>query len=373
LTPGNLSSAERLAAAVALEETGRAVLGHSIDSFAARYAGISQEAWWFDHAAADAALVMTFEELGPWDTCLAFAPGHPLAFALTAPMRVQLPGRDLPPDSPMQFDESEFMTPDDYDLIVEKGYPEFLENFLPRVGIEPSEVPSARAEIVRHAQNDAAAWRERGVHLLCATKLRLPFDWFSYARSLTGFMIDMFERPKRLIAAMDATLPVMLDDTLRRLEGSESRGVFLPMARGSATFISPAQFERFCMPGLLLAVERLVEAGYVPILHCDADWTPRLERLLDLPPRSCILQLDEQTDIRKAKQILGDHMCLYGNVSPQLLTLGEPDEVKRHCEGLIEDVGAGGGFILGPACTMPTDAKPENVRAMTQAVHGKGS
>jgi uroporphyrinogen-III decarboxylase len=65
-------------------------------------------------------------------------------------------------------------------------------------------------------------------------------------------------------------------------------------------------------------------------------------------------------------------MCIYGNVSPQMLTLGDPAEVKSHCEELIEDVGAGGGFIIGPACTMPTDAKPENVRAMTEAVLGKG-
>jgi len=372
MSSSGISSAERVAAAIALEDTGRAVLGHSIDSFAARYAGISQEAWWFDHAAADAALVKTYEEIGPWDTCLAFAPGHPFAFALTAPMRVRLPGRDLPPDTPMQFDESEFMTADDYATIVEKGFHEFLAGFLPRVGIEPADVPGARAEIVRHAQEDAAAWRERDVHLLCATKLRLPFDWFSYARSLTGFMIDMFEQPERLIAAMDATLPDMLADTLQRLGSSESRGVFLPMARGSATFVSPAQFERFCMPGLLRAVEALVAEGYVPVLHCDADWTPRLERLRALPPKACILQLDEQTDILRAKEILGDHMCLCGNVSPQLLTLGEPAEVKSHCTQLIEKVGAGGGFILGPACTVPTDAKPENVRAMTEAVLGKG-
>ncbi len=367
-----LTAEERVAAAVALEETDRAVLGQSIDSFAARYAGISQEAWWFDHAAADSALIKTYDDLGPWDTCLSFGPGHPLAFALTAPMRVRLPGRDLSPDTPMQFEESEFMTVDDYDTIVERGFREFLEGFLPRVGIAPSDVPAARAEISRHEDNDLIAWQKRGVHLLCATKLRLPFDWFSYARSLNGFMIDMFQEPERLIAAMDATLPVMLEDTLRRLEGAKTRGVFLPMARGSATFVSPSLFERFCLPWLVQAVETLVDVDCIPVLHCDADWTPRLERFRSFPARACILQLDEQTDIREAKKILGDHMCLCGNVSPELLTLGDSEEVRRHCEELIRDVGAGGGFILGPACTVPTDANPDNVRAMTEAVLGKG-
>lgn len=372
MSQSGMSAAERIAAAVALEETDRPVLGHSIDSFAARYAGISQEAWWFDHAAASAALVKVYDDLGPWDTCVSFAPGHPLVFALSAPMRIKLPGRDLPPDTPMQFEELEFMTVADYDFVVERGFREFLDEFLPRVGIDPADVPHARSEIAHYAEEDVVAWRERGVHLLCATKLRLPFDWFSCARSLTGFMVDIFRDPERLIAAMDATLPVMLEDTLRRLEGSETRGVFLPMARGAATFISPAQFERFCLPWLLRTVEALVEAGYLPVLHCDADWTPRLEQLRACPQRACILQLDEQTDIREAKRILGDHMCLYGNVPAALLSLGESEEVRQYCERLIQDVAAGGGFILGPACTMPTDAKPENVRAMTEAVLGKG-
>jgi hypothetical protein len=366
---GNRPSAEaRIHAAIALEETDRAALGHSIDSFAARYAGITQQAWWFDHEAADKALRKTFEELGPWDTCVSFAPGHPLVFALSAPMRVRLPGRDLPPDTPMQFEEQAFMTADDYDRIVERGFDAFLDGFLPRVGIDPAEVPAAREAVARHAAEDTATWKMRGVHALCSTKLRLPFDWFSYARSLNPFMIDLFRKPEPLIAAMDATLPTMLDATLRLLDGSPRAGVFLPMARGAATFISPPQFERFCLPWLLHAVEALVEAGHVPVLHCDADWTPRLEQLRACPPKACILQLDEQTDIRQAKAILGDHMCLYGNVPPALLALGSPAEVQEHCEALIRDVGAGGGFILGPACTMPTDAKPENVRAMTDAV-----
>jgi len=142
------------------------------------------------------------------------------------------------------------------------------------------------------------------------------------------------------------------------------------MARGAATFISPSQFKRFCLPWLIQTVEALVGAGYIPVLHCDADWTPRLELLRACPPKACILQLDEKTDIREAKRVLGDHMCLYGNVSPSLLSLGDPAEVFELCRGLVENIGRDGGFILGPACTMPTDAKPENVQAMTRAVLG---
>jgi hypothetical protein len=364
----SLTARERIEAAVTLEETDRVALGHSIDSFAARYAGISQEAWWFDHDRASAALVKTFQDLGPWDTNVSFAPGHPLAFALTAPMRVKLPGRDLAPDEPMQFEELELMKPEDYDLIAERGWAAFLEEFFPRLGISPEVVPEAQATIAKYSVQDSQLWREMGVYMLCGTKLRLPYDWFSYARSLTGFMLDLFKRPGKLIAAMDATLPAMLEATKVKMKGVESNGVFIPMARGSTTFISPKQFERFCLPWIQQAVDALVADGYVPVLHCDADWTPLLHYFWELPARACILQLDEKTDIFKAKEILGDHMCLYGNVAPAMLSLGQPEEVHEHCSHLVEVVGEGGGFILGPACTMPMDANPENVRAMTRAV-----
>jgi len=363
-----LTSEERIKAAVALEETDRVPLGHSIDSFAAQYAGITQEDWWFDHEKANAALVKTFDDLGPWDTTVLFAPGHPLVFALSAPMRVRLPGRDLPPDAPMQFAEMELMTPEDYDSIIAHGYDSFLEGFFPRLGIDPGIIPEARAAIAKHSAADTTVWRQMGVYPLCSTKLRLPFDWFAYARSLSSFMLDLFKRPNQLIEAMDVALESMLSNLRSKLRTMDSKGVFVPMARGSTTFISPRQFERFCLPWLKRAVDALVADGCLPVLHCDANWTPLLPFLRELPARSCIIQLDEQTDIHEAKRVLGDHMCIHGNVAPALLSLGSPEEVEEHSRELIHSIGEGGGFILGPACTMPMAAKPENVRAMTRAV-----
>lgn len=268
----------------------------------------------------------------------------------------------------MQFEELELMTPEDYDLIIDRGYDAFLEGFFPRLGISPDVVPQAQAAIAKHSIEDGKLWRELGVYMLCGTKLRLPYDWFSYARSLTGFVLDLFKRPEKIIEAMDVALPAMLEATKAKMRGVESNGVFMPMARGATTFVSPKQFERFCFPWIKRAADALVADGYVPVLHCDADWTPLLQYFRELPACRCILQLDEQTDIFEAKDILGDHMCVYGNVAPALLSLGLPEEVEEHCRHLVKVVGDGGGFILGPACTMPMDAKPENVKAMTRAV-----
>jgi uroporphyrinogen decarboxylase len=136
--------------------------------------------------------------------------------------------------------------------------------------------------------------------------------------------------------------------------------------RSSATFISPAMFERFALPYLVQMVEAFVKDGLTPILHCDADWTPMLHCFRELPQAKCILELDGDTDIVKARVALADWMCLKGDVPAGLLAFGEPDEVRFYCEELIQEVGSEGGFILSSGCEVPLNARLENVVALVE-------
>jgi uroporphyrinogen-III decarboxylase len=80
----------------------------------------------------------------------------------------------------------------------------------------------------------------------------------------------------------------------------------------------------------------------------------------------------EKTDMRKAKEVLGDKVCIYGNVPGALLVYGSPQEVDLYCRDLIEACAGGGGFILGSECEVPWDAKPDNVRAILAAAEKYG-
>ncbi|MFC1944600.1 uroporphyrinogen decarboxylase family protein, partial [Chloroflexota bacterium] len=77
---------------------------------------------------------------------------------------------------------------------------------------------------------------------------------------------------------------------------------------------------------------------------------------------------DGTTDIFKAKEILRDHMCILGNVPPDLLQLGTVHDVESYCKRLIDIVGEGGGFIMGTGSEVPTKAKFGNLKAMIDIV-----
>jgi len=74
----------------------------------------------------------------------------------------------------------------------------------------------------------------------------------------------------------------------------------------------------------------------------------------------------------KAKEILGDKVCLYGNVPSSVLVHGTVNDVKKYCKKLIADCAEGRGFILSTECETPWDAKPENVKAIIDSAKEYG-
>jgi len=73
--------------------------------------------------------------------------------------------------------------------------------------------------------------------------------------------------------AMDAALPDMISVTLRDVNDTGIRRVFIGDARGAGSFISSRQFERFYFPWLKKEVETFAASDIISLLHFDQDWT----------------------------------------------------------------------------------------------------
>ena len=144
----------------------------------------------------------------------------------------------------------------------------------------------------------------------------------------------------------------------------------MPLHRGSDGFMSIEQFEKFYWPTLKAAILKNIELGYISAPFWEGIWDDRLEYLLELPKGKVVFHC-ENTDIFRAKQVLGGHMCIQGGVPPSILQYGTPEEVDAHCKKLIEVVGKDGGFILGPGSAIDY-ARPENLKAMVKSVEKYG-
>ena len=81
------------------------------------------------------------------------------------------------------------------------------------------------------------------------------------------------------------------------------------------------------------------------------------------------LQFDsEGMDPVRLKADYGDRLCFEGGVSVQkTLPFGGVDDVRAETERLIDVLGAGGGYILGPSHAIQAGTPPENVLAMFDA------
>jgi uroporphyrinogen-III decarboxylase len=199
-----------------------------------------------------------------------------------------------------------------------------------------------------------------------------PFDYLGdNFRGTRGIMLDMYRNPEELLQALEKILAIVADSTIDTARRSGTPYIFMPLHKGLDGFMSLDQFKTFFWPTLRELMIRFIDAGLIPCPLWEGDCTSRLETIKDIPKGKAIYHF-ERTDLLKAKEVLGDTVCLRGNVSPSLLNIGTPQEVADYCKKLIDVVGKGGGFIMDGAIGVPDEAKPENVRAMVETTKTHG-
>jgi uroporphyrinogen decarboxylase len=282
--------------------------------------------------------------------------------------RDKLPGRDLPEDAMWQLDEKAFMTREDYDKILAKGWDAYTDDIIHNVlGFKDEDFAKGGEyrNKISHLMDEAGYpdW-EAGI-------FGSPVDKLTSGRGTVGFFKDMKQIPDKLHAVIDCIMEsemAKLDAQLAANPNPGMVGMVTPAIRCTCDYISEKMFEEFIWYTMYAAADKFIAAGQYVFFHNDSNWDGFLHFYTRFPKNTCIYDSDGMTDIYKVREILGDRMCLTGNVSPSLLMLGTPDEVYKFCRKQIEEMG--NGYILSGACSLPPNAKRENLDAMNAAVEG---
>jgi uroporphyrinogen-III decarboxylase len=233
---------------------------------------------------------------------------------------------------------------------------------------EAGEEYSKWQEIVREVSQIAL---ESGYPPFRGSAAVAPFDTFADTlRGTKGIVMDMYRQPEKLHEAMDMVTPLTLESTISMAKFTISPLVFMPLHKGDDVFMSDTHFETFYWPTLKKLILGLIEEGLIPLLFAEGRYNNRLEMITDLPKGSVIWHFD-QTDMARAKEILGDTACIAGNLPTSVLHAGTPKDVKYYCRKLIEVCGKGGGYILTGGANID-EGNPDNLRALMEAAKEYG-
>jgi uroporphyrinogen-III decarboxylase len=338
-------------------------------AFAPRYMNVSMADFCADPEVALQANLDAMNRIKGFDGCNLSGGGRITALLTSTWMsRLAVPGKDLPADSLWQVKEAEVMTPEDYDTILKVGWGKFAQGYLPRV-IDPQEFMEAMGWLGANSQRIGGLYRENGYVVVCDAPVStcIPFEYLCGGRSMTKFYFDLFRTPDKVQAVMD----VMMEEFLAGIAAAPSipgiiGGTWLGGWRAASALVSPKIWDRFVWPYYLKLADALIAKGYTPVFHWDQDWTRDLARIRELPAKKCLLNPDGMTDVRKAKEILGDHMAMVGDVPSSIFAAGTPDDVRTYVRDLVRDVGPT-GLILCPGCDAPINTKAENMVAFAEA------
>jgi uroporphyrinogen-III decarboxylase len=397
-----LEREKRVADATELKTPDRVPILVFFSFFPVRYAGMTIEEVMYDP-----------EKMwkAQWKTLVEFEPDmeqNPYAVRFLGPILEALdfkqliwPGHGLQSDHTYQFVEGEYMTAEEYDHFLLDPTDFMMRRYWPRacgalkgfeklspihniisyyLGIPTGFAPFGSPEVVQ-ALDALKKAGEKSMQIISYSRLytekakeagfpmqfggfsQAPFDTLGdFFRGTKGLMLDMFRRPDKVVKACEKLFPFMLEMAIGATKVTGNPRVFIPIHKGLDGFMSLEQFKKFFWPTLRELMVELIRQGLTPCPLWEGDCTSRLEIIRDIPAGKAIYAF-EATDLVKAKSILGDTVCIRGNVPLSVLVTGTPEDVKAYCKKLIDVVGKDGGYIMDSSTSLD-DAKPENVKAM---------
>gem|GEM_PF-115077 len=312
------------------------------------------------------------------------------------------PGHGVDDEGAFQWVEGEYMRADEYELLIDDPTRFWLTRYLPRVfpvlaplaelppltdidsaavtgvlGALATDEAGAMFDALRAAARASVAYDEglAAAYDGVSAALGLP-AWFGGAvtapydtlanelRGARSTMTDTMRRRDLVKAAVARLTPPAIDKAVRAADLFGVPIVLIPLHWGSDGFMSDGDFRELYWPPLEALIRGCVEAGVVPLLWTEADYSTRLPVIAEaeLPPGRTLWGF-EHTPMKLARETIGDRCAITGNLSVSLLELGTEEEVRGAVRQLFDDAAGDSNFLFNLGATVD-EARPENVRAM---------
>ena len=194
------------------------------------------------------------------------------------------------------------------------------------------------------------------------------FDLCWHVRGLECFLIDMVADEKFTEELLDKMLEINLDiisqipDAIDGIRFGEDWGLQKGMIMGASLW------RKYLKPRLKIMYDAARKRGFYVLIHTCGDVSEIFDDIIEIGVDVVNPVQPEAMDIHALQCKYGRHITMYGGIGSQsVLVYGSPNDVIEQAKGRLQ-LFCAGGYILGPAGAIPTDAKIENVIALVEFV-----
>lgn len=192
-----------------------------------------------------------------------------------------------------------------------------------------------------------------------------PFTVAAMVLGTEWLLMGMIKCPEKIKQLME----VIVENNNRYIQRLIDLEVGIGFADpvSSTALISPEQYKEFSLPYFQKNVDFIKSQGSGCGLHICGTSRALWEMLNNTGIGT--FGLDNVEDITEAKNVLGNYMCIQGNVPPvDIMKLGTPQDVLRSAKECIEKgYDSPKGFVLTSGCQMPVGTPKENIQALMDA------
>ena len=180
-----------------------------------------------------------------------------------------------------------------------------------------------------------------------------------------NLLIGMVKKPDKVKQLMEVITENNERYIARMLEMGVGVGFADPVS--TTSLLRVKQYKEFSLPYFQHNVDFIKKNGGGCGLHICGG-SRKLWETLNGTGIGCF-GLDNIEDLEEAKEVLGPHMAIQGNVPPvDVIRLGTPQDVLRSSRECIRKAwDSPNGFTLTSGCQTPMDTPAENLQAMMDA------
>ena len=196
--------------------------------------------------------------------------------------------------------------------------------------------------------------------------------------NMIDFSVTMYEEPEKLLEESRRRMEYDFYAARRYKERGELVDGFCmcwDYCFNVNPFYSPEQFDQLIVPILKDTIAFYREMGFYTIKHTDGNILPIVKQIADCKP-DAIHSIDPQggVSVPKVRELIGDDICLVGNVNCGLLQTGTEEQMREDTmRSLREGMERGFGYVFSTSNCAYTGLALERYEAMLDIWRKYGS